>query len=536
MMYKLRDINQMGISSKDHEMIEECINIKADAGMKNPDIIIYRGGAVDDVVNAHIVNRHMGKESMGYIPAERVEGIAQSGKVSKEVIDTTIQYLDEAASESKKLSDNVLVINAFPYYFQSNDHMSCMLSIKDIIEKQGGKVVFAVKALDEKLKHKLKLEYDLNTITVSFDYISFCTKMYEKVFKYTPDEKMVQIIANAVKMVCGLSVEAIKREIEYLYDACAAEGQCMPGLELARKLLKVEGEKCYKEMLDNLVGLEGPKQKLTNLVKAFIVSKRLKEEEDIYGLRLALSGEPGTGKSTLIKIIVEMLRQKGALDDGSAYKILSARELIGSAIGHSEDKLKKLVAENDVIVLDEIGAMCSGSDGRTDSFTEAVNKLLVYYMEADGTKGKHFIFIGYPDEIKSYIEEDSGLKSRIRDIIQLEDYGPDELVSIAEQFMKQERLKLENPVQIHKMLENFVSETKSAGMNARDMRNLVDYIKEGAYVRCFDENLSLDDGVEIGSEDVQKGIEAFDKKYNLATKKSRHIGFTRTNKNQAMAG
>ena len=53
----------------------------------------------------------------------------------------------------------------------------------------------------------------------------------------------------------------------------------------------------------------------------------------------------------------------------------------------------------------------------------------------------------------------------------------------------------------------------------------VEYVKEGAYVKCFDEKLALDEGVRINCEDVRKGIDTYARKHKPATKESRPIGF-----------
>lgn len=525
MKYILSNLDQMGYSKKDMEIVEAFTQVKTNARANKVDIINFKGGDMDDAFITHFVKNKLGKTSMKILPKEQIGHIAGSRNMVCECSENIVNYIDELGGEYKDLIPNALVIEGEPYFFTDHEHTTVMLGHKAFLERTGGTVLFVVRDLDKKTIHKFKVDHGLNTMDVTIDYSGLAAEMYNKIFGYQPEEEMIQTILKAIKNVSHLSVAAIKHEIEYLYDICSASEQPMPGSEFAKNVLMVEGEKSYTEMFDELVGLETTKQELMNIVKSHIISKRLKGSETVTGLRLALSGKPGTGKSTLVKMIVAMLKQEGALEDGSACKIISARELIGTAIGHSEDKINKLVAENDVIVLDEIGALCPGSDGRSDSFTEAVNKLLVYYMEADSTKGKHFIFIGYPDEVKAYIEADAGLSSRVKNIIHLEDYNSCELVSIANLFLKQEKLELEDYGKITRELEGFVNQSKNKDLNARDMRNLVEYVKEGAYVKCFDEKLTLDDGVRINCEDVRKGIDTYARKHKPATKESRPIGF-----------
>lgn len=521
----LNNLNLMSNSPKDIEIIGNCIDVQNDMPANKVDIINCKCGCIDEEAIRHSVKYTLGKNTMMLWPKNQIEQTVQSGDIIQRSEENIARYQCELGGDCKSLSTNVLVIESESHHLESQEYMLAMMTHKVNLEKCGGTVIFAVKGLDEASIHKYKLQYGLNTVSVTVDYTKLATEMYNKVFGYQPDEEMVQIILKAIKSVTHLSIDAIKREIEYLYDICSASNQSMPSVDFATKVLKVAGEKNYIEMFDGLIGLDERKQELMSIVKSHIISKRLNGENAISGLRLAISGKPGTGKSTLVKLIVAMLRQEGVLDDGSAYKIQSARELIGTAIGHSEDKVNKLVAENDVIVLDEIGALCPGSDGRTDTFTEAVNKLLIYYMEADSTKGKHFIFIGYPEEIKAYIETDAGLSSRIKNIVHLDEYKPEELVAIASQFMEQEKLKLDDSEQIQRLLEDFVGKSKSEIMNAREMRNLVDYVKEGAFVKYFDEKLSLDEGVRISSDDVRKGIDTYARKHKPTTNNSRPIGF-----------
>jgi Holliday junction resolvasome RuvABC ATP-dependent DNA helicase subunit len=184
----------------------------------------------------------------------------------------------------------------------------------------------------------------------------------------------------------------------------------------------------YLEQLNKLVGLRGVKQdiaRLTNLVKSNLMRRKQGLKTSDTSLHMVFQGRPGTGKTTVARLIGRMYRALGVLKKGHCIET-DRSGLVAEYVGHTAIKTKDLVerALGSVLFIDEAYAL-SVEDSPNDFGQEAIDTLLKF-ME-DHRDDLVVIVAGYPREMQRFVSSNPGLKSRFSKHLLFEDYTPTEL-------------------------------------------------------------------------------------------------------------
>lgn len=236
---------------------------------------------------------------------------------------------------------------------------------------------------------------------------------------------------------------------------------------------KEDLETCLAE-LTALAGLANVKQEIESLVR-FLEINKARAEHDLKGaamsLHMVFSGNPGTGKTTVARIVARIFAALGVLKKGHLVET-DRLGLVGQYVGHTAKKTDDIVRQalDGVLFVDEAYALVSG--GENDFGREAIDTL-VKRME-DYRERLIVIVAGYPDDMKQFIETNPGLQSRFTIHLNFEDYSAAELVNIFKGFCEKNQYSLEATAGT--ALENRIAaELKTAGRgfgNGRHMRNL----------------------------------------------------------------
>ncbi len=237
------------------------------------------------------------------------------------------------------------------------------------------------------------------------------------------------------------------------------------------------------EELNSLIGLEEVKCQVKKRIDAIRVEQAAKEAGSSRkvsrgSLHMIFSGNPGTGKTTVARLIGKIYAALGVIEDGNKFVETDRSGLVGKYVGHTAQLMKEKINEalGGVLFIDEAYSLYKEGSG-SDFGDEAIAGL-VKGME-DHRDNLVVILAGYTDLMKEFIENGNpGLNSRFRTWITFEDYSVDEMIEMFHMMLRDKGLSLakdaEEPL---RMLITKQSAEPNFG-NGRGVRNLMEDVLE----------------------------------------------------------
>ena len=185
-----------------------------------------------------------------------------------------------------------------------------------------------------------------------------------------------------------------------------------------------------KAEMDRIVGLREVKDYVLSLEQNYVI-QRLRESRgmkaDVPAMHMIFTGNPGTGKTTIARLVSRYLKAMGVLTGGQLVEVTRA-DLVGKYVGHTAPLTQQVIrsAIGGVLFIDEAYALYRGAD---DSFGLEAIDTIVKGME-DNRQNLIVILAGYSREMEEFLTANSGLKSRFPNIIEFPDYTAEELLRI----------------------------------------------------------------------------------------------------------
>ncbi len=286
-------------------------------------------------------------------------------------------------------------------------------------------------------------------------------------------------------------------------------------------------EESLKELIDELhrfIGLDSLKQYLIDFITYlnFINERKKKgiKTEEQLELHCIFLGNPGTGKTTIARLLGKIFKAMGILENGHVVEV-DRSGLVGQYIGETAVKTDKMITDSlgGILFIDE--AYTLKKHGMSSDFGQEAIDILLKRME--DMRGKFVVIAaGYPGPMKDFIESNPGLQSRFTHTFIFDDYLPDQLTEIFKFFAKNEEYILDEDAEkflLNKFQEIFDNRDETFG-NARLARKIFNETKiqiGKRFQKAADEekeNFSLN---LITTEDIQNafGLTSKDQSKNL---------------------
>ena len=246
--------------------------------------------------------------------------------------------------------------------------------------------------------------------------------------------------------------------------------------------------------LNEMIGLNNVKQEIEKIT-SFITIQEIKRSKGMQltpaSMHLVFTGNPGTGKTTVARLIGEIYKALGVLKSGHVVEV-DRTHLIGQYIGHTAVQTKDKVKEamDGVLFIDEAYAL--SKDSEKDFGQEAIEVIL---KEMEDNRDRIAIVVaGYTEPMKQFLQSNPGLSSRFSRTIEFEDYSVNELMEIFEKLVIDSGLTLSATAQTKAIscIEVMYSSKDEHFGNGREVRKFFEKTLECQSLRLTNINNTRD--------------------------------------------
>jgi SpoVK/Ycf46/Vps4 family AAA+-type ATPase len=299
-------------------------------------------------------------------------------------------------------------------------------------------------------------------------------KMGIRILENTPETKLTKKTLSTI----------LPEDVQSILDEAPSKKAKIPTDELLLKKAMDE--------LNNLQGLEEVKQEINELVK--LVSYYREMGQNVmsrFSFHTVFTGNPGTGKTTVARIIGDIYKALGVLERG--HLVETGREgLVAEYVGQTAPKTKRRIDEamDGILFIDEAYSLTRSLNG--NGFGQEAIEVLLKNME--DLRGRFVVIVaGYPDNMHEFLESNPGLQSRFDRVLEFKDYSDEELFMIATKMLNSDKMYLEDDAEayLRNYMKHLVTTRNRYFGNAREVRKLVGEVIRNQNLRMAD--LPLED-------------------------------------------
>lgn len=224
--------------------------------------------------------------------------------------------------------------------------------------------------------------------------------------------------------------------------------------------------------LHDLIGLDSVKKEVEEMAKLARYYREIgKDVRKAFSLHTVFKGNPGTGKTTIARLIVQIYKGLGILERGHLVEV-DRKDLVAAYSGQTAIKTNKIIEEamGGGLFIDEAYALTNSNDAFGK---EAIETLL---KQMEDKRGDFMVIVaGYPKEMDTFLEANPGLLSRFDKQFIFEDYNTPQLFEIAETLIEEEDLEFDAAAKIHiiKYIDKLVKTKHKYFGNARTIRKII---------------------------------------------------------------
>lgn len=369
--------------------------------------------------------------------------------------------------------------------------------------------------------HIIELHEGAGNRETALSYLKDLIENSDSAMNFYTDEELLEAMGDKLTF----SASDIFNIREKLFNSSLKNKTYPAYREIDR--LKINSEEksndAYADFQD-MIGLTEQKALIEQIIAAHRVQKMRMDmnlDKQKAALHMIFTGTPGTAKTTVARLISQILARDGVLKTGRFVECGRA-DLVAKYVGWTAKavRAKFREARGGVLFIDEAYSL---SDGEHATFGDEAINTIVQEMENNRDE-VIVIFAGYPDKMKDFLDRNEGLRSRIAFHVNFPDYTADELTDIFKLMAKRRGYEISDEVAEHcKKIFKRVAKKKNFG-NGRFVRNLLEQAWLKQAQRIIKEN---EDG-EVTKEDLTSfKVEDFDVNVDKKYRDERKMGFLR---------